>query len=125
MWKSDGTEAGARRIAPVKVEADPLQPLCVWDGSVYFAGYDPNTGIELWTSNGTDTHIVKDIMPGPDSSLIPNLTALPSGVAFSTTTDPNQAALWLTDGTEENTNAWRTSPPATRAPCVCTRCAAS
>ncbi len=105
LWTSNGTTEGTVQVATIKVEADPMRPLCVWNGAVYFAAYDPDTGIELWTSNGTaeGTHIVKDITPGPESSLIPNLQALPNGVLFSTTTAPDQACLWHTDGTEQGT----------------------
>ena len=103
LWTSDGTAEGTVQVATIKVETDPLRPMCVWHSAVYFPAFDPNTGIELWRSDGIDTHPVKDIAPGPDSSLIPNLQALPNGVVFSTTTAPDQAGLWITDGTPEGT----------------------
>ena len=105
LWTSSGTAEGTVQVAAIRVEADPMSPLCVWKGAVYFAAYDPQTGIELWTSNGMaeGTHIVKDITPGPESSLIPNLQALPNGVVFSTTTAADQACLWRTDGTGQGT----------------------
>jgi len=105
LWISDGTNAGTIRATTVKVEADPMQPLCVWNDAVFFAAYDQDTGIELWTSVGTmdGTHIIADITEGPESSLPMNLKALHDGVYFSTTTGPNQACLWRTDGTDEGT----------------------
>jgi ELWxxDGT repeat protein len=103
LWKSNGIEPGTTQIATVKVEADPMQPLCVWNDAVFFAAYDPNSGIELWISKGTDTHLIRDIAPGRQSALIPNLKAMPNGVVFSTTTGPDQACLWLTKGTEQDT----------------------
>src|SRR5688572_33471669 len=41
-------------------------------GTLYFAYTQPETGTELWKSDGTPlgTHPVKDITPGPDSSNI-------------------------------------------------------
>jgi len=103
LWISDGTTEGTLPVAAVKVESDPLQPLCVWNEAVFFAAYEPDSGIELWTSDGVETHVVRDLTPGPASSLVPNLQAMPRGVVFSTTTAPDQACLWLTDGTAEGT----------------------
>ena len=42
-----------------------------WDGQFVFTARSPTLGRELWTSDGTEagTHVIKDIRPGPDSSI--------------------------------------------------------
>ncbi|MCB1049826.1 MAG: hypothetical protein H6510_16740 [Acidobacteria bacterium] len=38
------------------------------DGEIYFVHYEPDTGTELWVSNGSQTSIFQDMEPGPLSS---------------------------------------------------------
>ncbi len=69
---SDGTPGGTRRILPAGTTA-PIAPrdlVGLGDGSVVFSAFTPETGRELWFSDGTDagTFLVADIRPGPDSS---------------------------------------------------------
>ncbi len=45
-------------------------PHYFFNGYVYFAGYSPETGFELWKTNKQETLIVKDIVPGPKSSML-------------------------------------------------------
>ena len=44
--------------------------LMAWNGIVYFSGFTNDTGNELWRTDGTvvGTYMVKDIVPGPNSS---------------------------------------------------------
>src|SRR5215216_4608436 len=59
LWKSDGTAAGTVRVSDnvnLRVTTfgggDPdLEAL---KGEVFFRGYDPATGVEVWKSDGTD-----------------------------------------------------------------------
>lgn len=44
-------------------------PHAYFNGYIYFAGYHEDTGFELWRTNGIETSLVKDILPGPRSSL--------------------------------------------------------
>lgn len=82
---------------------------------VYFQGYSQTTGLELWTSDGTQsgTHIVKDLRPGVDPDPMNNsptypfigfsnlkeLTAFRDRLYFSADSITNGRELWVSDGT--------------------------
>ena len=71
----------------------------------FFVADDGLTGSELWTTDGTEagTVLVKDLLPGPDTSNPENLTAH-NGLLFFTADDENgETDLWSSDGTEQGT----------------------
>ena len=75
---------------------------------VFFIGFDPATGDELWITDGTGpgTRPVKDIAPGPDSSLAFGAVAMGGALYFSAETPTaGGRELWRSDGTEAGT--WR------------------
>ena len=59
LWKSDGTEAGTVLVKDINPggggSAGSLpNHLTAVDGTLYFTAFDPDTGIELWKSDGTE-----------------------------------------------------------------------
>jgi ELWxxDGT repeat protein len=75
----------------------------------FFLASTPQTGSELWKSDGTvgGTVLVKDIRPGPDGSFpvfsVPRLAGV-SGTLFFTASDGvTGSELWKSDGTEAGT----------------------
>jgi ELWxxDGT repeat protein len=51
-------------------ESGGVSELAVVHGSLYFAGYDHQHGLEVWRSDGTadGTALFSDVYPGPASS---------------------------------------------------------
>jgi ELWxxDGT repeat protein len=73
MWKSDGTVAGTVQV-PLPATLDPYLAIglfAVRGNTLYFAGAEVATGLELWKLEGGVASLVKDILPGPDSSIAP------------------------------------------------------
>ncbi|HYG20645.1 MAG TPA: ELWxxDGT repeat protein, partial [Ohtaekwangia sp.] len=71
----------------------------------YFVGSD-DRGEELWRSDGTTmgTRLVKDILTGPHSSRISQLTVLNDFVYFSAYDGAHGSELWRSDGTPAGTS---------------------
>ncbi len=80
--------------------------LTVMGDKLFFTGFDPINGFELWVSDGTEagTNIVKDITPGFDSSNPDNLTVMGDKLFFQASDPINGNKLWVSDGTEAGTN---------------------
>ncbi|HEY1012985.1 MAG TPA: ELWxxDGT repeat protein, partial [Herpetosiphonaceae bacterium] len=70
-------------IAPGAASADPRLLTTVGD-RVFFTAAAPDTGRELWTSDGTEagTRLVADLTPGPDSSAINVMAAFDGRLLF-------------------------------------------
>jgi ELWxxDGT repeat protein len=68
-----------------------------------FAADDGNSGVELWSSNGSDATLVMDINPGPRGSQPHGFTVLNGAVYFAATDGVNGFELWKTDGTTAGT----------------------
>ena len=74
LWASDGSPSGTRMVADLCpgecsglwMENWLAPSLDVVDGRVFFTGYRPDTGVELWSSDGTatGTRLEKDCNPG-------------------------------------------------------------
>jgi ELWxxDGT repeat protein len=73
--------------------------------TLYFRATD-GSGEELWKSDGTaaGTVLVKDILPGPESSEPLNLVD-GGALLYFTATDGIKRTLWKSDGTEQGTAA--------------------
>jgi ELWxxDGT repeat protein len=50
LWRTDGTRQGTVLIKRINVSTEGTLP--VLNGKFYFAGNEPDTGCELWTSDG-------------------------------------------------------------------------
>jgi RNA polymerase sigma factor (sigma-70 family) len=88
LWKSDGTEAGTKMVKDINPGPASGFPdafignLSVIGRTLFFTADDGVHGLELWKSDGTEkgTVMVKDINPGPASSMerrLPGETAPP------------------------------------------------
>ncbi len=99
---AEGSDPGAGTSDPWPY--DPKLPIL--GRHVLFSAWDEEHGIELWRSDGTagGTKLVKDIVPGPEHSLLPGTTFASNGrrAIFSAATDAGWE-LWATDGTAGGT----------------------
>src|SRR5207244_2776944 len=68
--------------------------------TLYFSAWNAATGRELWRSDGTEagTTLVRDIVEGPESSLLQSLTPVGDKLFFIA-----KEHLWISDGTSEGT----------------------
>jgi ELWxxDGT repeat protein len=102
--------ATAQVLATLSPQAINVGASCGADGAVamgtqiYFAANDGQTGLELWTSDGTaeGTHRVADIAAGAADAAPCYLTALNGRVYFSAN-GPQGNELWSSDGTAAGT----------------------
>src|SRR6266508_485028 len=78
-------------------------------GALWFSGDDGVHGVELWRTDGTPdgTSLVKDLIPGVDSSRPQELTNV-GGRLFFVTLNVGMDRLWTSDGTEAGTIMLRT-----------------
>jgi ELWxxDGT repeat protein len=104
LWATDGLD-----VSMVHPKVDP-SGMGQAGTTVYFPGFDPAHGYELWSTDGTaaGTRLVKDINPGPEYNFGGN--SYPRGftgvgrVMFFTACDPeNGFGVWRSDGTESGT----------------------
>ena len=76
-----------------------------FNGMMYYAGYDPTYGRELWRTDGTPagTTRVTDLNPGAGDSGPDRLTVVGNVLYFETFVSP-QGILWASDGTTAGTH---------------------
>src|SRR5205807_2203121 len=95
-WKSDGTEAGTVLVKDIYPgpgsslgNSATGRPTEV-NGILFFAAFRPDTGWELWKSDGTDagTVLVKDIVPGAGDSLFGTSWLSVNGTLFFSACHP-------------------------------------
>lgn len=68
-------------------------------GKVFFSAADPERGRELWMNDGTDSHLVADIMSGDGSSYPQNFVSINGWMYFTAQDGIHGRELWRTDGT--------------------------
>ena len=104
LWRSDGTTVGTVLVKDIAPGPDwgvyraYLEPtLTVAAGRLWFAAYTPETGYELWQSDGTaaGTQPVADIAPGPSSSA-PEKMRVAGGRLYFTADDGVHGREWWT-----------------------------
>ncbi|HEX5747571.1 MAG TPA: ELWxxDGT repeat protein [Archangium sp.] len=113
LWKSDGTEAGTVLVKDINPGPDSsiVDPdingigSASFRGEYYFPAGTPDTGLELWKSDGTEagTVLVKDIRPGPARSEFGYLTPLGHRLVFEANDGVSGFEPWVSDGTPEGT----------------------
>ncbi len=122
-WHSDGTRTGTLRLADIDPGAgdglpepeDESPEFAVLDGAFYFLAHEPNTGVELWRSDGSaaGTWQLKDINPGPANGFINRydwidsyravFTVIGHTLYFVASDGVHGFELWRTDGTRDGT----------------------
>jgi ELWxxDGT repeat protein len=112
MWKSDGSPGGTSSLLSLQVTGR----LVLANGRIFFAAVAPDTGGELWVSDGTQpgTHIVADLNPGLESTFFNNTEIMSLGdrVIFTGT----NGELGVSDGTAQATRVIRTGSPLASTP---------
>jgi ELWxxDGT repeat protein len=77
------------------------------EGRLYFNGWEPTHGIELWVTDGTaeGTEVLKDICPGSCSGRVGSVELVVSGGLLYFLADDGEhgSELWVSDGTREGT----------------------
>src|SRR5436305_290636 len=70
------------------LDATDFKPLIEYNGFLYFTLSTPETGIELWKSDGTDagTSMLKDINPGTQGSAPRDMTPFNGSLYFAAST---------------------------------------
>jgi ELWxxDGT repeat protein len=107
LYKSDGTRRGTVRVSDLS-GASEAQALEVAGGKLFFVAYRPETGTELWVTEGTaeTTHEVTDLRPGPRGSQPQNLKVVGDRVLFAADDGTSGLEPWSSDGTAEGTVRW-------------------
>ena len=124
LWATDGTRAGSRLIKQINQRFDPYwapptYPEIAFQGRLYFTHEDPETGAELWVTDGTPhgTSLVRDLQPGPDGVGAISFFIHNDGLYFQGAgiNSPEMTTLYTTDGTSAGTQpapfgGWGTEP---------------
>ena len=91
IWASDGTAAGTVLVKggfSLLGGAGSVTGFTTANNFVYFAGTDTTNGVELWKTNGTDTVLVKNLMPGFTHSYPHGFAAYNNVLYFTATPMP-------------------------------------
>ncbi len=113
LWKSDGTSSGTVLVKDINTNSsvagttDSSFPtnLTALNNKLFFSAYNPSSGYELWSSDGTTngTVLVKDIYTGTSgttpNSAYPNQFKAFGGKLYFNASSTGGAELWQTDGT--------------------------
>lgn len=97
----NATPVGISSAAPLESQDLSVTP----GGDLFFAATTPQTGIELWRSDGTaaGTVLVKDLHPGPGHSEPKDFFAANGLVYFNAKLPTIGFELWRSDGTAAGT----------------------
>ncbi len=107
LYKSDGTGRGTVLVSPL-LGASQARELTVVSGKLFFVAFRPESGTELWISEGTaaTTREVTDLRAGPRGSQPQNLKAVGGRVVFAAEDGTSGLEPWSSDGTAEGTRRW-------------------
>jgi len=116
LWKTDGTPEGTELVKDIWPGPDGSRPGSlrwpsrpwfepVMGGELYFRANQPDTGYELWKTDGTPsgTVLVKDIWPGRAGSIPVHLGIMEGILYFRAEDQEHGQELWRSDGTGEGT----------------------
>ena len=105
LWRSDGNASGTFRLFTMNASRY-IESMTPFRGGLFFAGWNPEQGLEPWFTDGTQagTRVLADTVPGPDSGF-----SDAGGANIDETTllfrvqGKDGYEYWLTDGTSEGT----------------------
>jgi ELWxxDGT repeat protein len=114
LMRSDGTTEGTFLVKAISNDEwfgpgslGYYTHLIVVNNTLFFQAFDRIHGRELWKSDGTaeGTVMLKDIAPGPNSSLSPHhlFTIMGQTIFFMANDSVHGNELWRSDGTAEGT----------------------
>ena len=90
-------------INPGPGDSSISELISVGNGQAFFGADDGTTGLALWSTDGANTALVKDVNTNGNAD-IDQLTRLSAGRALFVATDSNNdRELWISDGTEAGT----------------------
>lgn len=117
LWRSNGTRTV--RVKDISPSADDgPYDLIATDIQLFFNANHPDTGTELWSTNGFEeaTHLARDVHPGAGSSFPFFHTRLDSGdiVFFANAAENSERGLWVSGGAEWTTRLLLKVSPATQ-----------
>lgn len=110
LWSTDGSASGTSHVADLPTGFVGSALLVESGGRLFFPTSSPTTGIELWTSDGTEggTLALPEVAPGPEPGLIDalvqgnptnvSLVPVPGGVAFVGDDGASGQEPWWSDG---------------------------
>jgi ELWxxDGT repeat protein len=116
LWASDGSEGGTVIVAgPETLGAPHDTPgeLTAAGDKLYFYMAQPETGDELWVSDGTaaNTHIVEQLQSDGSGGRPRSLTAVGNTLFFIANNASSGREPWRSDGTEAGTDiVWEFYP---------------
>ncbi|MCU0441179.1 MAG: T9SS type A sorting domain-containing protein [Bacteroidia bacterium] len=73
-------------------------PMVLFNNELYFAATLPNTGSELWKTDGQSISLVGDLFPGIEGSFPGNLKVIGNHLYFTAQDSAHGTELWRTDG---------------------------
>jgi len=99
LWVTSGPQA-----TPVQLFDGPVRELIAFGDALYFSGHSPDTGWELYRSDGTaaGTNLVKDIVPGIGGA-VRMIAASGSTLYFGVPVTSTGYELWASDGSSAGT----------------------
>jgi ELWxxDGT repeat protein len=110
LWRTDGTLAGTVLVADINPGVASSNPQRLTDDGLilFFGATTPSTGLEPWVTDGTNTTLLRDISPGPGSSLLfgtpsERMVAAGGNLVFAAFDLANGRELWKSDGTPGGT----------------------
>lgn len=111
LWRTDGTAEGTWLVKDIYPGPGTDFNYCSssmaeMNGILYFCGYDPDYGMNLWRSDGTTsgTWMVKVIYPGYDYAEPNKFTPVRNQLFFTAYDHDHGNELWVSDGTEAGTH---------------------
>ena len=127
LWRSDGTPSGTRQVVDLNPSATgrdtaDAQHLMAMGGALFFVGSAPDTGCEVWRSDGTTagTSILVDASSHTDPCDVPLRApnpgwgrAIGDRLYFRGRDDQHGGEPWTSDGTPNGTRLLTDINPAT------------
>ncbi len=108
-WKTDGTAAGTVPLYTELPKTPPAHvPPATWslmDERVFYTNTTPQHGTEIWISHlpSGNAKLLKDILPGPESSNPSDFVVAGEYLYFVATNNLHGRELWRTQGSPETT----------------------